>query len=181
VAQGTSTPGALPGWEPPPQGGAMPPHTPPCMVCGPDAPAGYHLPVRRDGEEVRASFAFGPAHEGGPGLAHGGAVAAVCDDLLGHVLTLVGVPAVTRSLQVEYLAPVVLGQAHELRARLVEHDGRTLWIEGEGTVDGAVRFTARGLFVQVGLRHFLAGLTPDQRERAEAYLASQETDGVHAP
>lgn len=171
----------IPGWEAPEDGGAMPAHTPRCMCCGPQATAGYHLAAFRDADEVRGEFTFGPAHEGGPGLAHGGAVSAVCDDLLGHVLTLVGVPAVTRRLEVDYLAPVILGERHTIRARLSARDGRKLWIECEGGVEGSVRFRARGLFVQVELQHFLAGLRPDQRERAEAYLAAHETDGVNAP
>jgi hypothetical protein len=54
-------------------------------------------------------------------------------------------------------------------------------MEAEGRFSDVIRFRARGLLLQVGLRHFLAGLTAEQRERAEAYLAAQETDGVHAP
>lgn len=151
--------------------GPLPPHQPRCMVCGPEAAAGYHLHPRRVGNEVQADFTFSPAQEGGPHLAHGGAVAAVCDDLLGHVLRLVRVPAVTRRLEVDYRRPVVLGEPHRLRAWLETREGRKLWIAGEGLgPDGGLRFSARGLFIRVELEHFLAGLPPDERARAGAVL-----------
>lgn len=163
--------------------GPLPPHTAGCMVCGPDAPAGYHLHPRREGDEVRADFTFSAAHQGAPALAHGGAVAAVCDDLLGHVLRLAGTPAVTRRLEVDYLRPVVLGEAHRLAARLDARQGRKLWISGEGMgADGEVRFRASGLFVEVGIEHFLAGLGPQERARAQAGLdrSRGEEGGVAA-
>lgn len=169
------------GWSPvpPADGEGMPPHMPDCMGCGPDAISGYHLKVRRKGNEVVATFSFDSTHAGGPGLAHGGAVAAVMDDLLGHVMTLHGVPAVTRRLEVDYLAPVLLHEPHHLSARLDQRDGRKLWITGEGRApDGREVFGARGLFVQVGLEHFLAGLSPEERARSELVYSER---GVIAP
>lgn len=171
------------GWPrtPPAEGEALPPHMPDCMGCGPDAIAGFHLEVRRRGDEVVAAFAFDSTHAGGPGLAHGGAVSAVCDDVLGHVMGLHGIPAVTRRLEVDYLAPVLLHEPHEITARLDRRDGRKLWISGEGRgQDGRERFRARGLFVQVGLEHFLAGLSPEERARAEL-VYGDATGDVIAP
>jgi acyl-coenzyme A thioesterase PaaI-like protein len=174
-----ATPG---GWTPPADGEQLTPHMPDCMGCGPEAVAGFHLEVRREGDEVVATYAFDSNHGGAPGLAHGGAVSAVCDDLLGHVLQIHGVPAVTRRLEIDYLAPVLLHESHELRARLVERDGRKLWITGEGIGgDGRERFRARGLFVQVGLEHFLAGLSPEERARAEVVYEAERGGGVSAP
>jgi acyl-coenzyme A thioesterase PaaI-like protein len=165
------------------EGAVLPPHHATCLGCGPKALAGYHLRAVRRGDEVVAEFTFQPEHSGGPGLAHGGAVATVCDDLLGHVFfLLVGAPGVTRRLEVDYLAPVVLGARQQLTARLVERDGRKLWVECEGAHDGTVHFRARALMIHVDLRHFLAGLSPEQRTRAEAYLAEHGGSGdANAP
>lgn len=158
--------------------GPLPAHTPVCMVCGPQATAGYGLEAYWDGDEVVAEFVFGTPQAGAPGIAHGGAVAAVCDDLLGHVLTSVRIPAVTRHLEVEYLKPVMLGERHRLVARQESAEGRKVWIVckayGE---DGGLRFTARGLFIRVGWSHFLAGLPPDERERAKEKLAEARAAG----
>jgi acyl-coenzyme A thioesterase PaaI-like protein len=164
------------------EGQVLPPHQPTCMGCGPDAAAGYHLQAVRRGDEVVAEFTFSAQHAGGPGLAHGGAVAALCDDLLGHVLTLIEVPGVTRRLEVDYLAPVVIGDRHQLVARLVERGGRKMWIECEGSHEGVIRFRARALMVRVDARHFLANLPPEERARAEEHLAAHgNEDEVTAP
>jgi acyl-coenzyme A thioesterase PaaI-like protein len=147
------------------------------MVCGPDAAAGYRLRPWLEGDEVVADFTFTEAQAGSPGIAHGGSVAAVCDDLLGHVLTSRRIAAVTRHLEIEYLKPVILGQQHRLVARLEADEGRKVWIRCEAYgEDGGPRFTARGLFIRVGLEHFLAGLPPDERERAQRKLAQLRRD-----
>lgn len=162
----------------PDEGAPMPQHTPRCMVCGSANPAGYHLTAYRRGDEVVAEYTFDERHEGGPGLAHGGAVSAVCDDVLGHVLTLLGSPAVTRRLEVDYLKPVLLGETHTLVGRVERVDGRKSWLSLEALApDGQPRFTARGLFIKVGLEHFLAGLSPDERDRAQAKLAELRERG----
>ena len=57
----------------------LPPHYPTCLGCGPDCPQGYHLQVRRDGDDVVAEHVFEERHSGAPGIAHGGAVATVSD------------------------------------------------------------------------------------------------------
>lgn len=142
------------------------------MGCGPDATAGYHLVAYRHEEGVAAEYTFTQQHAGAPGLAHGGAVAAVCDDLLGHLLHLRNVAGVTRRLEVDYLKPVVLGETHRLTAELDNVEGRKLW--GSLTAvgeDGRMRFRARALFIQVALEHFLAGMSPEEQVRAKAWLA----------
>lgn len=162
----------------PADGAPMPNHTPRCMVCGTDNPEGWHLTVIRRGEEVEAEYTFDQRHEGGPGLAHGGAVAAVCDDVLGHVLTLLGRPGVTRHLEIEYYRPVLLGEPHRMVGRVEQVDGRKIWIGMQALApDGQPRFSARGLFIMVGLEHFLAGLTPQEQERARVALAALRERG----
>lgn len=133
----------------------MAPHSPGCMGCGPDNPAGLGMTIRREGDEVLTDIVFDRRQAGAPGLVHGGAVAAACDDLFGFVLYLVRTPAVTKSLQVDYRSPVPLGEPHRIRARLVGQDGRKLRMTAEGTAaDGSVRFTATALFIEVPRSHF---------------------------
>ena len=64
----------------------LPSHTPTCMGCGPDNPHGLGLVVYRSADVVYADVTFDERHIGAPGLAHGGAVAAACDDVLGFTL-----------------------------------------------------------------------------------------------
>ncbi|MBN9739341.1 MULTISPECIES: PaaI family thioesterase [unclassified Pseudonocardia] len=147
--------------DPPPRdldgapGNALPPHSSQCMGCGPDNSAGLAMQVRREGDDVVCEQTFDARQVGAPGLVHGGAVAAACDDLFGFVLYLVAEPAVTRTLEVGYRRPVRLGVAHHIRARLERRDGRKLHLVAEGTdPDGVVCFEARAVFVIVALEHF---------------------------
>ena len=136
-------------------GEVLPPHYPTCLGCGPEAEHGYHLSVRRDGEEVVTTHVFTQAQSGGPGVAHGGAVATVVDDLLGYLLYVVRKPGVTRKLEVEYLKPVLVDEPHEVRGRVDRVDGRKVWVSCEGTdARGVVRFRGTGLFIEVPLSHF---------------------------
>ncbi|MDM4139952.1 MULTISPECIES: PaaI family thioesterase [Mycobacterium] len=135
----------------------LPAHTPICMGCGPENPSGLRLAVYRLRDEVYADVTFDERHIGAPGLAHGGAIAAACDDLLGFTLWIAGTPAVTRNLAVEYLAPVPLHQTHRITARISARHRRALHVQGEGVgKDGITRFTATAIFIAVEPEHFAA-------------------------
>ena len=135
----------------------LPAHTPTCMGCGPENPSGLRLAVYRQRDEVYADVTFDERHIGAPGLAHGGAIAAACDDLLGFTLWIAGTPAVTRNLAVEYLAPVPLHQTHRISARISARRRRALHVHGEGVgEDGITRFTATAVFIAVEPEHFAA-------------------------
>jgi acyl-coenzyme A thioesterase PaaI-like protein len=142
--------------------GALPPHWPTCFGCGPDAEAGLHAVTRKVGDEVHCSYTFTARHEGAPGIAHGGAVAALVDDVCGGLLFVVREPAVTRTLNVEYLRPVLVGVTYDLVARVDRREGRKLFVACEGTdPDGRLTFRGGGLFLVVDLTHFDAATRGD--------------------
>jgi acyl-coenzyme A thioesterase PaaI-like protein len=131
------------------------PHSAICYGCGPDNPAGLHMRTWRRGDEVYSDVVFAAHHVGAPGLAHGGAVSAACDDLFGSVLYVVGEPGVTKSLSVKYRLPVRLGENHRVTARMERRDGRRLHMVASGVrPDGELCFTARATFYVVGTAHF---------------------------
>jgi acyl-coenzyme A thioesterase PaaI-like protein len=135
--------------------GTLPPHWPTCFGCGPDNDAGLHVVSRRVDDEIHCTYAFTARHEGAPGIAHGGAVAALVDDVCGGLLFVVREPAVTRKLEVEYLKPVLVGVTYELVARVDRREGRKLFISCEGRdADGTLVFRGGGLFLVVDLTHF---------------------------
>lgn len=141
---------------PPPDGGTME-HYPDCVVSGPANPMGVAITAHREGDEAVATVALGAAFEGAPGRAHGGIVAAVFDDVLGFVLSMLETPAFTGRLSVSYLAPTPLGRALEFRARLVGREGRKITIEGEAR-DGETCFArAEGLFISIPPERFGLG------------------------
>ena len=146
-------------------GVTLPPHYPTCLGCGPDSEQGFHLQVRRDGDDVVAEHTFEGRHGGAPGIAHGGAVATVVDDVLGFLLYVARAPGVTRRLEVDYLKPVLLGVPYVVRAQLDSRDGRKLWVSCTGTdPSGTVAFRGTGLFIVVALSHFAQATSGEGQE-----------------
>ena len=140
------------------QPGALPPHYPTCFGCGPESEYGLHVVNRKVGDEVHATYEFSAKHSGAPGIAHGGAVAALVDDVCGGLLFIVREPAVTRTLNVEYLKPVLIGVTYHLVARVERREGRKLFVVCEGRDDdGTLVFRGGGLFLVVDLSHFDQG------------------------
>jgi len=135
--------------------GALPPHYPTCFGCGPEAEYGMHVVCRLDGDDLRTTYTFSDKHSGAPGIAHGGTVAALVDDVCGFSLFLLRRPAVTRKLEVEYLKPVLVGVAYDVVARVQRIEGRKVFVSCEGTSpEGVPTFRAEALFIFVDLSHF---------------------------
>jgi acyl-coenzyme A thioesterase PaaI-like protein len=128
-------------------GEVLPYHQPGCYGCGPDNDAGLGLEVRAaDGDAVAATYTFVERFGGGPGVAHGGAIAAAVDDLFGALVVRLLVPAVTAELSLDYRRAVHLGAPCELRAELVDRDERDLWFRATLEQDGSERVAARARF-----------------------------------
>lgn len=164
------------------------PHSDQCLGCGPGNPAGIAMRVFREDDAVYSDVVFAARHVGAPGLAHGGAVATACDDLFGFLLYVVGEPAVTGSLQVDYHSPAVLGTSYRIRARLERRDGRRLHMLATGSdSDGRVCFESRAVFIVVPLAHFQRYGSPDSISHVFANTAPapapacNESDPVKGP
>jgi acyl-coenzyme A thioesterase PaaI-like protein len=132
-----------------------------CFGCGAGAPNG--LRVQRtgiDGEAVLAHFVLTEAHQGAPGLAHGGVLASAMDEALGTAAWLLGGRYVTGRLETDFIAPVPVGSEVHMRAWCTGVDGRKAYVEGEGRIgapDGPLAVRAAALFVEVAEKHFEQG------------------------
>jgi acyl-coenzyme A thioesterase PaaI-like protein len=147
-----------------------PHHDPACWGCG-SAPAGIRLPqpTSEGASEYEAWFSFDERHQAGPGLVHGGLVAAALDEACGLLATWYRFPAVTARIFVRYRVPVPINTELLVRARLVEERGRRLHVNGSLTDGSEVLAEARAAFLHVPLEHFLA--TPEGRASADAWRA----------
>jgi len=164
----------------PGESGHYPPHRETCFGCGPENEQGLGLSVRDDGAFVEwddngtplegkvlaADITFGERFGGGPAVAHGGAVSAVFDDVLGTVPMAHGYACVTARLSVDYRRPVILGTDFVVRAWPVSRTGRKTICRGE-MVDPKGRVVAEGetLMVELSEGHFqraLADVPTDQ-------------------
>jgi acyl-coenzyme A thioesterase PaaI-like protein len=149
--------------------GVIPPHhDPACWGCG-DAPGGIRLPhPEQEGlREYEAWFQFDERHQAGPGLVHGGLVAAALDEACGLLVTWYRFPCVTARIFVRYRRPVPINTELLVRARLSGERGRRLHADADISDGTDVLAEARGAFLHVPLEHFLA--TPEGRASADAW------------
>jgi acyl-coenzyme A thioesterase PaaI-like protein len=133
------------------------PHYRHCFGCGPQEASGLRMRVVAGaGLTLTASFEVGTAHQGAPGLAHGGILTAALDEALGALNWLLMSPAVTARLETDFRRPVPVGSVLEIEARIVAVDGRKVYTAAEGRLGpgGPVAVAAAGLFLQVELEHF---------------------------
>lgn len=126
-------------------------------VSGRSAPLGFDLDVRREGNEAVGRLTLGPAHEGAPQRSHGGMISALMDDMFGFILTIEEQAGFTGELTVRYEAGTPIGTPLECRVRMVERDGRKLYMTGEVTLDGdpdTVFARGRAVFIAIDVEQF---------------------------
>jgi uncharacterized protein (TIGR00369 family) len=141
--------------RPHPEGATLPPHHERCLGCGPDNHSGHRILVHRRGDRVSADHLFDDRHVGAPGVVHGGAVATVLDDLFGFLPYLLGTPAVTRQLTVDYLSPVLAGVTYKMEARVTSREDRKFFASATlANPDERTVATSSAVFVMVGFEHF---------------------------
>jgi acyl-coenzyme A thioesterase PaaI-like protein len=120
-------------------------------VYGPGSPVAPPL-VATDTPDGRATgrVTVGKAHEGPPGLVHGGVVATLLDHVLARSLRAAGRGGLTATLTVRYRRPVHLGVPLLLTAGMGETDGRRTTAHARLVAEdapGVVLAEAEGLFV----------------------------------
>ncbi len=143
----------------PATGSELPSHFKHCFGCGDLHPTGLHLKATvEEGLAISAQFTVTENHQGAPGLAHGGLLSLAFDEALGKLMWLLRAPAVTARLETDFLAPVPIGTTIYISARITGVQGRKVYSEAEGRLngpDGAIAVRAASLFIIVPMKHFL--------------------------
>ena len=104
-----------------------------CFGCGEAQPHGLHLQARAgEGVSVTAEFTVKPAHQGAPGLAHGGVLATALDETLGSLNWLLRVIAVTGRLETDFVRPVPVDTVLHLEAEVTAVHGRKIYSTADG-------------------------------------------------
>ncbi|MFI9644830.1 PaaI family thioesterase [Streptomyces sp. NPDC052040] len=154
-----------------------------CFGCGEDQPHGLHLQARAgEGVSLTAEFTVRPAHQGAPGLAHGGVLATALDETLGSLNWLLRTVAVTGRLETDFVRPVPVGTVLYLEAEVTAVAGRKIYSRATGRIggpEGPVAVRAEALFVEVKVDHFIDNgrpreiqavmNDPDQLRRTRAF------------
>jgi acyl-coenzyme A thioesterase PaaI-like protein len=97
---------------------------------------------KKDDASLVGTVKFGSAFEGGPGLTHGGYLAAAFDELLGLVQSLTGEAGMTAKLKVNYRSPCPLHTELRMEGKVHRAEGRR--IVARGTMHAGERLVADG-------------------------------------
>jgi uncharacterized protein (TIGR00369 family) len=123
-----------------------------CFGCGPANPEGLHLVFTFDAEAQTATALVNLTrnHEGPPGHIHGGIIATLMDEAMSKLNRPLGVIAMTRHIEVDYLRPSPLGRELVLTGHHLRRDGRKLFHEAElKTLEGTVLARSKGIFIVI--------------------------------
>jgi acyl-coenzyme A thioesterase PaaI-like protein len=122
-----------------------------CFGCGQANLFGLQLELEASADgEVEGRFFVKQDHQGPPGYAHGGVIAAALDEAMALLLFERETFAVTGRLEVDLVAPAPVGAFVQVSARLDSDEERTVELSAEAAAeDGRRLAAARGTFVRV--------------------------------
>ena len=126
-------------------------HQTPCYICGTGQahnPAlQVHFAWHDDVQKVLCEATMGPACQGAPGHAHGGALFGLLDEAMGAACWMSGHPVMSAHVGIDYRKPVRLGETLQVAAWIERVDGRKVHTYGELRLGGVIMTQAKGLFV----------------------------------
>jgi acyl-coenzyme A thioesterase PaaI-like protein len=122
-----------------------------CFGCGQANLFGLQLELEpASGGGVQGRFFVKQDHQGPPGFAHGGVLAAALDEAMALLLHGEGTLALTGRLEIDLLAPAPVGAFVEISARLEAVEEPKLRLTAQASGEGGERLaSARGTFVRV--------------------------------
>ena len=123
-----------------------------CFGCGQANLFGLQLELEpHPGGGVEGRFFVKQDHQGPPGLAHGGVLAAALDEAMALLLNAERIFAVTGRIEVDFLAPAPVGAFVAVRARMLGAEGRKVRLEADAAVGERPVARARATFVRRAL------------------------------
>jgi uncharacterized protein (TIGR00369 family) len=120
-----------------------------CFVCGNENPRGIGITMFIDDDGVLTSeFTLNKTHQGPPGHTHGGASAAILDEVMGLVVWAAGYKVVAANININYRKPLPLHQPLFAEARITEVGERKIISVGEiKLADSTVAVSGSGVYV----------------------------------
>ena len=102
-----------------------------------------------DDNSVYATISFDKSKEGGQGIVHGGAIAAVLDEAMGTAAGENGTPGYTVTMTYNYKSHIPLNQEVMVRGWVERVEGRKVFAACEAKLlDGTIAVTGSGIFIQ---------------------------------
>lgn len=111
-------------------------------------PATMARVVVDNGFEIHGTVTFSTVFNGPPNCVHGGALAALLDELLGSACVVNGIGGYTGTLTVVYRSPTPLGTLLHLRGWVERSEGRKVFAAGTLHSGDTLCVQADGIFLQ---------------------------------
>jgi len=120
-----------------------------CFVCGTDNPHSIGITMFVDDDGIVTSeFTLTESHQGPPGHSHGGASAAILDEVMGLVVWAAGHKVLAANININYRKPLPLFQPLTAVARITEAGERKILSVGEiRLADSTVAVEGSGVYV----------------------------------
>ena len=122
------------------------------FVVGDDEGKRFRVRYYRDASDAslfHGKIWFGPGTEGPPLHAHGGAMAAVLDEVLGTACWVAGIPVVAGTLTVRYRRMLPLCQVVLAEGTIGSRGGRSIRVDGRLYDDGGTYTEAEAVYVAI--------------------------------
>ena len=123
-----------------------------CFVCGRENPSGLKIPFKVDREKktITCEFTPGTEYQGFKGITHGGIIATLLDEAMVRLAFDLGIYAVTASIEVRYINPLMSGEKIHVSASITKEAKRLLEAEAEAhTPDGKPVAKAKAKLIRV--------------------------------
>ena len=108
-----------------------------CFGCGQNNPIGLKLNFTREGGVIRTEFTPDKAHQGWPGLLHGGILGCLLDEAMSNIAYATGNTCLTASISIRLRQPVkvevplvITAWITRQRKKLIETAGRACLKDG---------------------------------------------------
>jgi len=122
-----------------------------CLVCGSENPSGLQTRPVVDAGQASATLTvtIPERFQGWSGIAHGGILATLLDEVSVYACMSQGGQYVTGGISIRYLKPVAVGREVVVHAAVVESRRRRFKVQATLTLDGVVHAEANTTLVQV--------------------------------
>lgn len=122
----------------------------PCFVCGTENPHSIGAVwYERDDGAIVAEITFTQAQQGPPGFVHGGASAAVLDEVMGAAVWRAGSDVAVVNLAIDYTRPIPQNVPVHVEGHVEDQEGRTIRARGViRLADGTIAVQGRGIYLE---------------------------------
>jgi len=125
-----------------------------CFVCGRSNPSGLRLPIVADDQGAHFEYVIPEHYQGWHGIAHGGIVATLLDELMAWSTKTRGYSTVTAEMNVRFRKPVPVGRKIYGQGWITAEQGRLVLAASRLTDPaGTVLAEATGKLWKVSERH----------------------------